>query len=79
MWLARGHELRRLLAGTGSYANSNEELTPVRVEWMSVVPLVLTALILLNRPRWARALSRRCGAQVLNARRVQRIEREVVA
>jgi hypothetical protein len=51
----------------------------VRVEWMSVVPLVLTALILLIRPRWARALPRRFGAQVLNARRVQLIEREVVA
>jgi predicted ATP-grasp superfamily ATP-dependent carboligase len=72
-------EWRRLLAGAGSYANSSEELTPVRVDWLSAVPLTLMISILLIRPRWARALPRRFGAHVLSARSVQRIEREVVA
>jgi predicted ATP-grasp superfamily ATP-dependent carboligase len=72
-------ELRGLLAGTGSYANSNEELTPVRVDWPSAVPLMLTILILLIRPRWAHALPRRFGAHVLSARSVQLIEHEVAA
>lgn len=72
-------ELRRLLAGTGFYANSSEELTPVRLDWVSAVPLMLIALILLVRPRWARALPRRFGTHVLSSRSVRLIEQEVAA
>ncbi len=72
-------ELWRLLVGTGFYANSNEELTPVRVDWLSAAPLMLLTLILLIHPGWARALPRRFGAHVLNARSVRLIEREVAA
>ena len=63
-----------LLAGTKSYRTG-----ACCVDGMSVEPLVLTALILLIRPRWARALPRRFGAHVLSARSIRLIEREVVA
>ena len=72
-------ELRRLLAGTGCYANSSEELTPVRVDWVSALPLMLMALILLIRPRWARALPRRFGAHVFSSSSVRLIDHEVAA
>ncbi len=72
-------EVRELLGGTGRYANSNEELTPVRLDWLSAVPLMLMASILLIRPRWSRALPSRFGAHLLSAATVQLIEREVAA
>jgi predicted ATP-grasp superfamily ATP-dependent carboligase len=70
-------ELGRLVTGAGSYANSREELTPVRMDWLSAVPLMLMTLILLIRPRWAGALPRRYGAHLLSVRSIQLIEREV--
>jgi hypothetical protein len=72
-------ELRRLCARTGDYARSREELTPVRLDWPSAVPLVITALLLLVRPGLARRLPGRFGAHVLGARAAQLVEREVAS
>ncbi len=39
-----------LMAGRGIYADSQEELTPVRFDWPSAVPLVATVAMLLAMP-----------------------------
>ncbi len=59
-------ELVELAAGRGRYRNATEELTPVRTDALSAVPLVATALIALYNPRLAASLpSRGWGAQLL--------------
>ena len=46
-------ECRRLYAASGPYAGSSEELTPVELDWMSAVPLWMTAAFLLVSPKSA--------------------------
>jgi predicted ATP-grasp superfamily ATP-dependent carboligase len=71
-------ELRRLRAAAGDYENSREELTPVRMDWLSAIPFIATASILLLRPAWATRLTRRFGAHVLSTRTARSIEREIM-
>lgn len=72
-------ECWRLLARRGPYANSAEELTPVRRDWMSAVPAVTTALLLLTNPRWAGGLAKRgWGDHLLTLQTIQMIGDEIV-
>jgi hypothetical protein len=65
--------------GTGSYANNNEELTSVRVDWDEYRAVGVDSIDPAHSSALVRALPRRFGAHVLSARTVQLIEREVVA
>jgi predicted ATP-grasp superfamily ATP-dependent carboligase len=70
-------ECWRLFTGAGLYAGSAEELTPLRLDWISAVPLVLTALALLVVPQIAATLARNgWGAHLLDIASVRLIERE---
>src|SRR5882757_6366709 len=68
-------ECMRVAAGRGPYADSVEELTPVRRDWISAVPLATTALALLANPDLVDTLSKKgWGAHLLGARSVRVIE-----
>jgi predicted ATP-grasp superfamily ATP-dependent carboligase len=70
-------ECWRLLVGSGPYADSAEELTPVRLDWFSAVPLVMTAIFLLAVPKRAATLARGgWGAHLLDPRSIRLIESE---
>ncbi|SNT62918.1 ATP-grasp domain-containing protein [Tardiphaga sp. OK246] len=59
----------------GDYAGSTEELTPVRIDWLSVAPLMITALLLLVSPGLSHVLAKRgWGAHLLDAGTVAAIE-----
>ncbi|KAA0078697.1 ATP-grasp domain-containing protein [Tardiphaga sp. P9-11] len=61
----------------GDYGGSTEELTPVHMDWISSIPLVMTALLLLVSPRLSHVLVKRgWGAHLLDARTVAVIESE---
>jgi hypothetical protein len=65
----------RLLTGSGPYADSTEELTPVRLDWISAVPLAMTAISLLVTPKLAKSLARKgWGAHLLDIGSVRLIE-----
>jgi hypothetical protein len=67
----------RLLTGGGPYAESTEELTPVRLDWVSGLPLVVTAIFLLAAPRLANRLAAAgWGAHLLDLASVRLIESE---
>jgi hypothetical protein len=51
-------ECLRLFANSGAYAGSTEELTPVEADWISAVPLAMTAALLLASPQSAIKLAR---------------------
>jgi hypothetical protein len=69
-------EIGRLLAKSGPYADSREELTPVRLDWPSALPAVVTALWLLTDPRAAHYLPRKgWGTHLLNPDSVTAIRR----
>ncbi len=70
-------ECWRLLTGGGPYADSAEELTPVRPDWISAVPLAMTAILLLLAPKLAIRLARGgWGAHLLDLRSIRLIESE---
>jgi glutathione synthase/RimK-type ligase-like ATP-grasp enzyme len=70
-------ECWRLLRGNGPYAGSTEELTPVRLDWISAVPLAMTAMLLLASPKLATKLARGgFGAHLLDLGSIRLIERE---
>ena len=70
-------ECWRVATGSGPYAGSTEELTPVRTDWISAVPLAATALAMLAAPKLAgRLASGGWGAHLLDARSISLIERE---
>ena len=70
-------ECRRLYAGSGPYAGSSEELTPVKLDWMSAVPLWMTAAFLLASPKSAVKLARGgFGAHLLDLGSIRVIESE---
>jgi hypothetical protein len=67
-------ECRHLLVGDGAYAGSTEELTPLRLDWFSVVPLAMLAIALLAAPQSAAIIaSRGFGAHLLDPGSIQRI------
>ena len=71
------HECWNLWTGGGPYAGSTEELTPVRLDWASVAPLAITALLLLAAPEFAVTLATRgWGAHLLDIGSIRRIESE---
>lgn len=70
-------ECMRLAAKSGPYAESMEELTPVRHDWISAVPLAMIALALLFDPKLATTLSKKgWGAHLLGIESIRRIARE---
>jgi glutathione synthase/RimK-type ligase-like ATP-grasp enzyme len=70
-------ECWHLLAGSGRYQDSTEELTPVRLDWISAVPLLMVAIALLAAPKRAVALLRGgWGAHLLGVESMRKIESE---
>jgi predicted ATP-grasp superfamily ATP-dependent carboligase len=70
-------ECWRLLTGAEPYADSTEELTPVRLDWISAVPLAMTAILLVIVPKLAGTLARQgWGAHLLDAGTIRLIESE---
>jgi hypothetical protein len=70
-------ECIRVAVGRVPYAESVEELTPVRRDWISAVPLATTALALLAGPKLAGTLSRKgWGAHLLGIESIRLIESE---
>ena len=68
-------ECWRLWRGREPYADSREEMTPVRLDWMSAVPLATTAGLLLARPASALQLARGgFGAHLLSRDSIRQIE-----
>jgi predicted ATP-grasp superfamily ATP-dependent carboligase len=69
-------ECCRLMTASGPYAESCEELTPVRLDWLSAVPFVMTAALLLASPTSAIKLARSgFGAHLLDLGSVRMIEK----
>jgi hypothetical protein len=65
----------RLFAKRGPYAGSTEELTPVQADWISAVPLAVTAALLLASPKSAIQLARGgFGAHLLDLKSIRVIE-----
>jgi predicted ATP-grasp superfamily ATP-dependent carboligase len=70
-------ECWRIKIGGGAYADSAEELTPVRLDWISAVPLAMIAILLLLAPKLAVKLARGgWGGHLLDLGSIRRIERE---
>jgi predicted ATP-grasp superfamily ATP-dependent carboligase len=70
-------ECWRLFAGSGPYADSTEELTPARLDWISAVPPAMLAIALLVAPKRAVRLARGSwGAHLLDVESVRCIESE---
>jgi hypothetical protein len=70
-------ECWRLVTGSGPYAESTEELTPLWLDWISAVPLAMTAILLLVAPKLALTLTRAgWGAHLLDLRSIRLIESE---
>jgi predicted ATP-grasp superfamily ATP-dependent carboligase len=68
-------ECARLFGMSGPYAGSSEELTPVRLDWISAVPLAMTAAFLLASPNSAVKLARGgFGAHLLDLESIRKIE-----
>jgi hypothetical protein len=70
-------ECAHLVAGSGPYADSSEEMTPVGLDWISAAPLVISAALLLASPKFAVKLARGgFGAHLLDVESVRNIEGE---
>jgi predicted ATP-grasp superfamily ATP-dependent carboligase len=70
-------ECIRVVARRGPYADSVEELTPLRRDWIGGVPLAMIALALLADPQLAGMLSKKgWGAHLLGAESIRLIESE---
>ena len=70
-------ECRRLAAVSGPYAGSSEELTPLQPDWISGLPLAITAALLLASPKSAVKLARGgFGAHLLDLKSIRVIEGE---
>lgn len=70
-------ECWHLKTGSGPYAGSTEELTPVRLDWLSAVPLAVIAISALVAPKRAATLARSgWGAHLLDPRSIRQIENE---
>jgi len=63
-----------LLTNRGAYTESREELTPVRWDWLSAIPLIVTAIWLLVRPAAAYYLPKKgWGSHLLNPESIRKI------
>jgi predicted ATP-grasp superfamily ATP-dependent carboligase len=70
-------ECRDFLRHRGAYAGSCEELTPARLDWISTVPLTMTAMFVLAVPRHAADLARAgWGEHLLDLRSIRLIGEE---
>jgi hypothetical protein len=70
-------EIVRLCANSAPYAGSSEELTPMRSDWISAVPLAVTAALLLASPKSAIKVARGgFGAHLLDLASIRMIEGE---
>jgi predicted ATP-grasp superfamily ATP-dependent carboligase len=70
-------ECAQLLTRRGAYADSVEELTPVRLDWMSAVPLAMTAIFLSVAPSLAKPLAKGgWGAHLLDVHSIRLIDDE---
>jgi predicted ATP-grasp superfamily ATP-dependent carboligase len=70
-------ECAQLLARRGVYADSAEELTPVRLDWMSAVPVAMAVILLGASPSLAKRLATGgWGAHLLDAHSIRLIEDE---
>ncbi|WP_027583561.1 hypothetical protein [Bradyrhizobium sp. Ai1a-2] len=70
-------ECSDLLKTSGPYNASTEELTPVQLDWLSAVPLAMTAGLTLVSPKLARTVARGgFGAHLLDLKSIRKIERE---
>jgi hypothetical protein len=70
-------ECWRLMTAGGPYAKSCEELTPVRLDWLSAAPLLMTAVLLLTSPTSAIKLARGgFGAHLLDLGSIRTIEKQ---
>jgi predicted ATP-grasp superfamily ATP-dependent carboligase len=70
-------ECWRLMVGSGPYADSSEEMTPVGLDWLSAVPLAMTAALLLASPKSAIKVVRGgFGAHLLDVGSIRKIEGE---
>jgi biotin carboxylase len=70
-------ECWRLLAGEGPYAGSAEELTPARLDWVSVAPLAMLVTALLPTPKSAASIAARgFGAHLLDRGSIELIAGE---
>ena len=68
-------EARHLIARDGHYRNSQEELTPVRLDWLSGVPLFTAFVLLLTNPAGSTALAKGgWGAHLLTPQSIKTIE-----
>jgi hypothetical protein len=71
-------ELASLSGLRGVYAGSVEELTPLKNDWISGIPLLATALILLARPGLAQRLAvKGWGDHLLDAAAVRAIDNDI--
>jgi hypothetical protein len=69
------HECWHLFARRGPYQGSREELMPIAIDWMSVVPITVAALWLLATPKAAHYLpSKGWGAQLLTPQSIRMIQ-----
>jgi hypothetical protein len=67
-------ECWRLAVKCGPYAGSREELTPVRWDWPSAIPALITALWLLANPKAAHHLPKKgWGSHLLTPDSIRRI------
>jgi hypothetical protein len=68
----------RLVSHRGIYAGSCEELTPVRWDWPSAIPLLFAALWLIINPKVARLLPKVAwGNHLLTSDSIRRIREEI--
>lgn len=68
----------RLASRSRPYAESDEEMTPVGLDWLSAVPLTMTALLLLAQPHAANKLARGgFGTHLLSRESIRQIESEI--
>jgi predicted ATP-grasp superfamily ATP-dependent carboligase len=67
----------RLSFGMAPFAESAEELTPIRLDWVSALPLAMLAVTLVARPNSAATMaSRGFGAHLLDPASIRLIEDE---
>jgi hypothetical protein len=72
-------ECWRLATRGGTYSDSQEELTPVKMDWPSAIPLWAAAVWLCARPAAAQDMHKRgWGAHLLTPQSVRTIREEIV-